>query len=125
MRKIMLVENYYNIDGVTPREGGAVFSISLRPDCAVYEGHFPGSPVCPGVCSMQMVRECAEKAAGREFRINEIKQCRYVSLMSPKTHPQVTVDLSLEPSGEDGLVLLKASVMKGEELCLSLKAVFE
>ena len=29
MRKIMLVENYYNIDGVTPREGGAVFSISL------------------------------------------------------------------------------------------------
>ena len=121
----MLVENYYNIEGVTPREGGAVFNISLRPDCAVYEGHFPGTPVCPGVCSVQMVRECAEQAAGRKFRLREIKQCRYLSLMSPQTHPQVIVDLSLEPSDGGEETSLKASVLRGEELCLSLKAVLE
>ncbi|MGN0188373.1 MAG: beta-hydroxyacyl-ACP dehydratase [Candidatus Cryptobacteroides sp.] len=121
----MLLENYYNIDGVVSRDGGAVFTVSLNPDCGVYAGHFPGSPVCPGVCSMQMVKECAEKAAGREYRIKEIKQCRYVSLMSPQTHPQVTVDVALEPTGEGTQVLLKASVLKGEELCLSLKAVLE
>ena len=122
---IMLVENYYKIDGILSRDGGTVFTVSLNPDCGVYEGHFPGSPVCPGVCNLQMVRECAQEAAGREFRIKEIKQCRYVSLMSPQTHPQVTVDLSLEPSGEGELTLLKASVLKGDELGLSLKAVLE
>ena len=72
-----------------------------------------------------MVRECAEQAAGRKVRLREIKQCRYLSLMSPQTHPQVIVDLSLEPSDGGEETLLKASVLRGEELCLSLKAVLE
>ena len=120
----MLVENFYAIDDMSREGGEAVFHVSLNPDCGVYEGHFPGSPVCPGVCSLQMVRECAERSAGKKLFLKEIKQCRYVTLMSPQTHPHLTITLSMDPS-DDGMTDLQASVTSGQEVCLTLKALFE
>ena len=31
------------------------FSLELNPEHPVYEGHFPGNPVVPGVCQVQMI----------------------------------------------------------------------
>ncbi len=33
------------------------FSMELNPAHPVYEGHFPGNPVVPGVCQLQMISE--------------------------------------------------------------------
>ncbi|MGN1248330.1 MAG: hypothetical protein ACI4UO_07050 [Paludibacteraceae bacterium] len=52
--------NYYHIlsSDITSEEG--MFRVALNADCEVYQGHFPGEPVCPGVCNIQMIKECAE-----------------------------------------------------------------
>ena len=71
-----LANNYYRILGTEMQtDGSAVFRIALLPDCDVYRGHFPGRPVCPGVCQVEMARQCAGRLAGHPLLIRRIASC--------------------------------------------------
>lgn len=116
----MLIKDYYTINHISQEEGQAVFHISLNPDCKVYEGHFPGEPVSPGVCNIQMIKECAEQTVGKSLMLSNLIQCRLTTLVTPLAHPQVEVKIALEEKG--GNYKLKAILGKGEETYLDLKA---
>ena len=88
----MLIKDYYTIENVLKQDDGIVrFDISLNADCPVYEGHFPGEPVSPGVCNIQMIKECAEQVAGKSLFLNNLQQCRLTTVVTPLAHPQVEV----------------------------------
>ena len=117
----MLIKYYYTIEKVLKQDDGIVrFDISLNADCPVYEGHFPGEPVSPGVCNIQMVKECAEQVAGKSLFLNNLQQCRLTTLVTPLAHPQVEVKILLEEKGE--AYKLKATIGKNEDVYLDLKA---
>ena len=117
----MLIKDYYTIGNVSKSENGVVrFDISLNADCQVYEGHFPGEPVSPGVCNIQMIKECAEQVVGKSLLLNNLQQCRLTTLVTPLAHPQVEVKILLEEKGDT--YKLKAILGKGEESYLELKA---
>ena len=117
----MLIKDYYTIENVLKQDDGIVrFDISLNADCPVYEGHFPGEPVSPGVCNIQMVKECAEQVAGKSLFLNNLQQCRLTTLVAPLAHPQVEVKILLEEKGE--AYKLKATIGKNEDVYLDLKA---
>ena len=117
----MLIKDYYTIESVTKGEDGSVrFGITLKADSIVYEGHFPGEPVSPGVCNIQMVKECVEQMVGKPLLMNNIQQCRLTTLVTPVQHPQVEVTVCLEE--KENIYKVKATVGKGEETYLDLKA---
>lgn len=151
---MLVLKDYYKVESVVRSDGEAVYTVSLNPDCEVYRGHFPGSPVSPGVCNIQMIRECAQKEClclpeaatdrpglvGGAVRlyIDEIRQCRFTSLITPLTHPEVDVHISLsaadhrhgspeDPGDGSGngrqRFGLQASIVRDGTVCLSLKAV--
>ena len=91
----MLIKDYYTIESVAQQEGKAVFQIALNPQCQVYEGHFPGEPVSPGVCNIQMIKECAEQVAGKSLFLSNLQQCRLTTLVTPLAHPQVQVTIQM------------------------------
>ena len=115
-----MIKDYYTINEIVQKEGATLFHISLCPDSIVYEGHFPGEPVSPGVCNIQMIKECAEQVAGKSLLLNNLQQCRLTTLMTPVQHPQVEVNIHLEEKGD--AYKLKATLGKGEEVYLDLKA---
>ena len=116
----MLIKDYYKINDIIKEESRILFRISLNPACNVYEGHFPGEPVSPGVCNIQMIKECAEQVAGKPLFLNNLQQCRLTTLVTPLAHPQVEVNIALEE--KDDAYRLKATLGKGEEIYLDLKA---
>ena len=83
--------DYYTILTQTIAENTAEFSVELRADCPVYAGHFPGNPIAPGACSIEMVRECASIAMQRELRFAGIKQCKFLRLMKPGSTAQISL----------------------------------
>lgn len=56
----MLLENFYKIIHIKEREDGKQeIEIELNPGHVLYQGHFPGQPVVPGVCTLQIIkRKC-------------------------------------------------------------------
>lgn len=122
-----MIKDFYKVDSVTRHDDGAVYRVSLNPDCEVYKGHFPGNPVSPGVCGIQMIRECAEMECSahriaRKLMIREVQQCKFTSLISPVTCPQVDVSISVSEDAS-GEILLKSSVVREGTVCLTLKAI--
>lgn len=96
----MLLENkFYKVlsenrtDALT-----AEYCLSILPECTVYDGHFPGDPVCPGVCNIETIKECAMLLTGESLRYNSIKQCRLTALATPTVCPELKVQLNLSPS---------------------------
>lgn len=97
---MLLRGHYYKIDGWSTEEGETTFRVDLLPDCDVYRGHFPGKPVCPGVCNVQMLKECAEVLTGRRLAITAIRQCRFTAVATPALCPWLDISLRTEPCGE-------------------------
>ncbi len=88
---------YYNLIDRNTDENGSTFRIALLKECDIYTGHFPGHPVCPGVCNMQIVKECAERLVGKTLHISYIRQCRLIALATPVICSELVVWIKLEP----------------------------
>jgi 3-hydroxyacyl-[acyl-carrier-protein] dehydratase len=117
----MLLENkYYKVLRAREEgEGKAVYHIAILPDCNVYNGHFPGNPVCPGVCNIQTIKECASLLIGKELRISSIKQCLFTAIASPTVCPEVDVEVEVKEAG--GSYTIVASISDEKRQYMTFK----
>ncbi len=107
-RREVIMGGYYIIDSVMGEGDETIFCVTLLPDFCAYKGHFPGKPISPGVCNMQMIKECAEQLAGQRLFLGYIAQCRFSAVITPQTTPHLRIRMQL--SQADGLWKVKASV---------------
>ncbi|MDO4496317.1 MAG: beta-hydroxyacyl-ACP dehydratase [Bacteroidales bacterium] len=103
----------------------AVYLCELKADCDVYRGHFPGKPVSPGVCNIEMIRECAEMLTGKDLKINTIKQCRLTAVASPAICPKVDVKVSVAAIEGTNTYNVVATIADAERSYMELKGTFE
>lgn len=120
---MFLNNKFYKIISVKQTgEGQGVVSLELLSDCKVYEGHFPGKPVCPGVCNMETIKECACKILYKEdLRYDSIKLCRLTAVATPAVCPKVTVEIKAD-SGNNGY-LVWGQISDGNQIYMELKGV--
>lgn len=102
-----LLNNLYSITGTEP--DSRAFTIALRRDCAIYGAHFPGQPVTPGVCIIQVAGELLEAATGLKLALREVKNAKFLAVINPDITASVTYTMQkLEIDGTTSTV--KASV---------------
>lgn len=100
---MLLENNFYKINNVQRSQEGkqAIFDVTLLDDCPVYEGHFPGRPISPGVCNIGMIQECARLLAeAPDMHLCSIKVCRLTAVAAPHICPSLAVDITLTPADE-------------------------
>lgn len=121
----MLLNSYFTIKKEIKNENGSEFHIALNPQHEVYQGHFPGDPICPGVCSIQTIRECAEVVVGTKLTISGVSQCRFSELLTPAKNIDLKLNLTLEKSAEDGYkVIASIASEDGQTLFLEYKGEY-
>ena len=114
-----LNNDYFKIDNCTNEGEDTLFSITLLSDYCAYEGHFPGNPVSPGVCNIQMIKECAEQMAGKRFFLGYISRCKLSVVITPQTTPQLSIRMRL--SEVEGLYNVNAVVNDNETMYIEFK----
>ena len=97
----------------------AVYLCELKSDCDVYQGHFPGKPVSPGVCNIEMIRECAELLTGENLLIQTIKQCRLTAIATPTVCPEV--DVTVNVSVNDDACVVLATIADASQTYMEFK----
>jgi len=97
----MLLENYYfKVEKIIADNQKADFHIQLNSDCNIYEGHFPGRHVCPGVCNIETIKECVIMMTNEKLFISNIRQCRLTAVATPSTCHNLTIHIELEPTNK-------------------------
>lgn len=117
-----LLNDLYTIRNRYCGESGYDFTIELNPQHFIYKAHFPGEPITPGVCIMQIAKELLEEALSQPLALSCVKNIKFLRIISPA---EVTVlDYSLTRIVcEDGLVKVQVNVLSGENLYAKLSLV--
>lgn len=118
---LMLQNSFYTLKGepeITPTSVQA--AISLNADHAIFAGHFPGQPVVPGVCMLQIVKELLEWAVQQPVQLVSARNIKFLAVLTPEAHEMVRVQLNFE-SSEDGILVSEASISSGTDRFVRLQ----
>ena len=66
--------------------------LKINPDHEIFQGHFPGQPVVPGVCMMQIVKELLEKTTGKPVRLHIGHDLKFLSVIDPRINSLVNAE---------------------------------
>lgn len=84
-------------------QGQSGFNVILNPDNLVYKAHFPGQPVTPGVCILQMIQELLSEQFGMPLYIKNIKNAKFINLISPLSDGRISVLFNSIAEDEGGI----------------------
>lgn len=77
-------------------------------------------PVAPGVCNIEMIKECAEEVCGCKLFLSYISQCRFSALITPDKTPNLNLRLQLDKQ-DSGNISFHSVLFKGETVFLDMK----
>ena len=117
MTNPMFLPDYYTLRTTEHMPSGTYrCRVVLHEDCPVYEGHFPGNPIAPGVANIQMIKELAETILARPVTFAAIRQCKFLRPIRPDEHQPLDVMLTFNADQ------LSAEMLDGETTIMKIKA---
>jgi 3-hydroxyacyl-[acyl-carrier-protein] dehydratase len=87
---MQLLNNLYRILRKNCSNSFVQYDIRLEASHHIYQVHFPGNPITPGVCIIQTVKELLECHLNRLLNIQKVKNVKFLSVISPLETPDVT-----------------------------------
>jgi 3-hydroxyacyl-[acyl-carrier-protein] dehydratase len=96
--------------------------ITLNPAHEIFQGHFPGQPIVPGVCMVQMIKEVLEGYLLRNTKLVNADAIKFLSFIDPNVHAGITMHLKLTRAGQETKV--DAQLMNDETKFLKFKGSF-
>ena len=95
--------------------------ISLNADHEIYSGHFPDTPVTPGVCQVNMVRDGISLATESKLYLAEAKSIKFLSMLPPD---EKDLNLTLEYTLDGETYKVKSELTSGDKTFLKFSGVF-
>ncbi|MBQ8269860.1 MAG: beta-hydroxyacyl-ACP dehydratase [Bacteroidaceae bacterium] len=106
-----LLNDFFTINSSAENGNELIYNIHLNKEHFIYAAHFPGNPITPGVCIMQMVQELIEQHLNAKLQLKTLNNIKYMSVISPVTDADISIGASYTQN--DGTVKIKG-VIKNE-----------
>lgn len=117
-----LYDSLYTILSESAAENAHSFDLRLDPEHFIYKAHFPGEPITPGVCILQIAVELLSRAMQQPLQISTVKNVKFLRIISPMENPCITYSLQ-KISSEQGSVKCQVSVVHADEVFAKLSII--
>ncbi|MFL9835150.1 3-hydroxyacyl-ACP dehydratase [Chryseobacterium terrae] len=119
-----ILTDFYTLNSFVKDENG-VFSakISLNKDHDIFKGHFPGNPVTPGVCMMQIIKDLTEKFTEKSLFLKSASNVKFMAIINPFETPDLDLQLNISENEEE--IKVKNITSFGETIALKLSATYK
>lgn len=118
----MLLNDLYFIDQQQTAESEALFSVSIHKSHSIFEGHFPGQPILPGVCQMEICHELINKTLERNTKLIQASSVKFLSFIDPNKNS--SFDIKLNWTKDNDQVNVDALIYSNDLIFLKLKAQY-
>lgn len=78
-----LNNDFFRIQAHDESESGFSYSIALNRDHFIYRAHFPGEPITPGVCIVQVATELLEEHYGFRLYLTDVVNAKFLEVINP------------------------------------------
>jgi 3-hydroxyacyl-[acyl-carrier-protein] dehydratase len=117
-----LLDSLYSIIDQVVTDAEHRYTIKLNPQHFIYAAHFPGEPITPGVCIMQIAQELLSEHTGQALAIKCVKNVKFLRIITPNENPVVSYSLQ-KISREDESIKAQVSVSSEEGVFAKLSLV--
>ena len=118
---MILLNDFYTILSRDASSGSVRAKISINKSHKIFEGHFPGLPIVPGVCMMQIIREIMEVCTEKNLSITGAENMKFLAVINPEQNDEVDVLITYTDGG-GGIFNVNASIFAGTVTFFKLKA---
>jgi 3-hydroxyacyl-[acyl-carrier-protein] dehydratase len=116
-----LLKDFYSLNQFAHGDGTVSAKIVFNKDHPIFRGHFPGTPIVPGVCMMQIVTEIMETALTYPVRVSTADTIKFLSVIDPERQQEIEVVVTYNQMDEG--IRIQASLFNGSGTFFKLKAV--
>jgi len=92
----LLLNELYTIQSQSVKENQLHFLLHLEADHAIFKGHFPGQPVLPGVCMLEMIAELTGRSLHQRFRISGGPVIKFLNMIDPRKNRLIEVGIEYQ-----------------------------
>lgn len=119
----MLRDNFYTIVDLESNTNAIHAIIELNEKHPIFKGHFPGQPVVPGVCEMQIVKEILSSVLQKEIRLQKADDIKFLQMIDPALNTTLNVEIDYFINEEQN-VDVRSVIYQDNEICFKLNGVF-
>jgi 3-hydroxyacyl-[acyl-carrier-protein] dehydratase len=106
----MLIGDFCMVSQPAQKDDSIITKIQWNATHPIFQGHFPGQPVVPGVCMVQLVMEILELALKNDLRLQESSNIKFLHFIDPRVHQDV--DMQIKYSALDHGLAVSAVLQK-------------
>ncbi|MBZ0328484.1 MAG: 3-hydroxyacyl-ACP dehydratase [Altibacter sp.] len=119
----MLIEELYSVIALEQSAEGVKATVRLNKDHDIFKGHFPGNPIMPGVCMIQIIKELTEEAIDKKLFLSVSSNIKFMTIINPDVNPVLNLDLLISEDGDE--VKVKNITSFNDTEALKLSATFK
>lgn len=102
--------------------------LQMNADHPIYAIHFPGTPITPGVCIVQMLGELLERQTGYKLELSKIVNLKFVHTLSPTEEggspsPAMTVNFT-SVTNADTCIHAKGDIKADGQVATKFSLIF-
>lgn len=91
----MLLKDFYKVNTLETVENITTAAITINKNHEVFQGHFPGNPVTPGVCMMQIIKELTEEIVSEKLFMQSSSNIKFMAIINPEKTPDLILTLDI------------------------------
>jgi 3-hydroxyacyl-[acyl-carrier-protein] dehydratase len=117
----MLINDFYTCHDIEEADLQFSCRIAFNEKHAIFGGHFPGNPVVPGVCMMEIVKELLEKQVNEPLILRSAGNVKFLQLITPGMQPVINISWKKSEAGYS----VNASFNSGASILFKLNGAYE
>ena len=119
----MLENSFYIITHEERGNNSITVTVTLNPAHPIFEGHFPGRPVVPGVCMMQIVKELLDRGTAQDTLLRHGSNIKFLQFIDPTRQPEVLISVQYDAQ-PDASWKVNANIRHGETVFFKFQGNF-
>lgn len=119
----MLKDDLYQILNLEHADNIVTSGLSLNLTHPIFTGHYPGQPVLPGACMLEIVKEVLSAALEKPVSLHKATQVKFLKMIDPREHAVLSLVIKLTKD-ETGLKAI-ATLSAGSFPVLKFQGIFK
>lgn len=113
-----MIKPVFHILTVNQGEGSLSAALAVNADSEIFEGHFPGQPVVPGACMLQLVKDLLSETLKVSPKLLRADNIKFLGLVQPGAEGLI---LNINYQITDNQIKLTATLSSAETTCMKLQ----
>ncbi len=121
----MLKDSLFKILVSGHTENNITATLEIHKNNKIFSGHFPGQPVLPGACMLQIIKEVAENTLDKSLRLKKADSIKFLAVIDPGINNILQLTLSYRLTDHQTIYITAGlSIGTGSVICLKFKGSF-